>query len=233
MGLWLRSFGLFIVLFSNWVPAMAGEMEQTTNTEFFRFCKYGTADFETLEAEFIRRFPVGSKAERLIETIGQSTGYEALWEKKPWPPAESGEALAHYIYVYAYPCPLYQENKNYWHFIFITDLKDNITKSEFRLFFVDENFKTRGIPFKFENFRSREEARKALWSLTGEGTTRNAVEELMSKVGLKRQKVKSNQNIDKYRKNSDTRNLGHQLSGYGTWVLLWEFDDNGRLKRLR
>ena len=233
MTLLIKSFRGFIILFLTWVSAMSGQIGQATSAGFFRFCEYDSADFETLEAEFNRRFPVGSNAERLIETIGQSTGYEALWEKKPWPPAESGEALAHYIYVYAYPCPLNQGNKNYWHFIFITDLENNITKSEFRLFFVDENFKARGIPFRFENFRSRDEARKALWSLTGDGTTRGAVEELMGRVGLKRQKVKSNQSIDKYRKYPDKRSLGYQLSGYGIWVLLWEFDDNGRLKRLR
>ena len=205
--------------------------------EFYSFCEYGAEDYEDLKAELTERFPVGSDAEPLIQTIQRSPGHENWWNKKVTGDLKYSTDANRFGYGYSFRCAIEDGNINHWHVLFITDMAEEskIAGFQFSIFFEDENFSARGIPFHFENFGKGPDRENALWSIAGKRTPRNKVREIMLNAGAVDVKKgpKSGKNVDRYKYHLDNESLSVRLGGFYPIIVSFVFSEDGNLRSIQ
>ena len=199
-----------------------------------QFCRYDYRDYSRIKSAFEATFPIGSSASKLIGAIEKSPGSMRGFHHYPVKDYSVKSTTKLYAYWYGYNCEEENKNNNIWTILFIINEKNILESIEFSLFFEDDNFSEREIIFDFENFASEDAGRRALWSITGNGTSRQHVQEIMEAAGLKKfQTYKQNsQVIDQYRKFPDKSSIAARIGNYNVWVLNWRFDMENHLEHL-
>ena len=219
-----------------------GAKKQRNETLFVDMCRYGIKDYKHLKKRFEDRFKVGADANSLISILEgefelkayDRPFFDPLYHKKGEKPEVNSR-----FFGYTKRCDKDGGNVDLWYIMFFTNPNHVITATEFRLIFDDENFALRGIPFNFDHFYNKS-GQKALWNLTGKGTTKKKVEALMANV-QEGEYGRFQRNIDYSTKRKiiyryyrlPEKSLSARLALYQfIWVIIWEFDDYDRLIKL-
>jgi hypothetical protein len=202
--------------------------------QLLRFCEHDFHEYDRVKMAFETAFPIGSSASELLEVIEKSPGYIRGFHRYRVPDLSVGTEPKFFAYWYGYKCPSKEGNQDIWQIILLSSEEGNLTALELAIFFEDENFSTRGIPFLFENFGSEDAGKRALWSITGKGTNRRRVQEIMENAGLKKFRTyeKDGQITDQYRRFPNKYSILSRLGNFNVWVLNWIFDKDGLLKTL-
>ena len=130
------------------------------------------------------------------------------------------------------------DNNNFWAILLIVSEEGALLDSEIRLTYMDENFSTRGIPFRLVNARDAgtDWTRKILFDLLGDDITPARVEKLMMEGGADFKKVEE-------RKGGITAHIyTFKEVKPRIWsmiymqrrhvVISWRFDPNGQFQEL-
>ena len=233
-----RSFQILAValvtLLLGCLTVMADNKEKEID-QLFRFCEREAGNFESVKSEFEHAFPVGSDVTDFVNAVKKNPGFRRAQWSPTLQPDKSRSASNSYVYALDYPCDLDHGNRDIWYIIIVTDLENKITQKIFRIFFEDENFRIRGIPFQFENFHNARSIQKALWSITGKGTPRDEVQRLMREAGItwRRAYLEPGKRFDEYRKFPDPTDPVLQFGGGRSWIMRWEISDTDQLEDLK
>jgi hypothetical protein len=218
--------------------------------EFFDVCRYNATDYRRIRRDFAETYKPGLDATELIANLRLKFELKysgpavdlAYAEKRRHPEKERFTA-----WVFEKTCAISEDNTNRWIIQLLTRKDNRLTGSELRLIFDDNDFTARKQPFNFDHFLVRmpdgsEPAEKALWSLTGKGTPKTVVQQLMEHAEdgdygeLDRVPKYATGRKDTiiywyrpYVKKHLSARMGAEIP---RWRIFWIFDENDRLTKV-
>jgi len=217
---------------------------------FFDVCRHSADDYERIRSDFAEAYTPGSDATELIAALNarfdlqyNGPSFDLTKIEGRLDPTDKRFTA----WLFEKTCHVGEENRNRWQILLLGDNEKRLTGSELRLFFDDNNFASRNRPFNFDHFRvrrrdGRKPAEKALWSLTGRGTRKASVHELMVNAvdgeygELNRIPTYATGRRDTiiywYRPHGDKHLSARMGAPFYRWRIFWTFDENERLIKL-
>jgi len=209
---------------------------------YFDVCQHDIATYSSLRTKIEKRYPVGSEASPLISTIKLTFG-NPVSEKKVTDfllTTNLNEAPKNsWLYSFNKKCNYSSGYNIEWDVHVLTDLAKKIISLNIRPLIHTSDFNLIPAPFCFEYFTNNRETQKALWSLTGIGTSKNRILVLMKEICsiYGEIEVLELDNTDsklgyRYRYLKTAFIASRTLPWEFSSIVIWEFDEKDKLIHL-
>lgn len=244
----LKTVLIFILLWlfvtGETYSAGVGESTQLNETQgvYFDVCQHDLTNYSSLRANIDKRYPAGSDASSLIATIKLTLG-NPISEKKVTDFFLAGNLVEasqnSWLYTFYKKCNFSSAYTIEWNIQVLTDLAKKIITLNIRPIIQTDDFSLIAAPFCFEFFTNSLETQKALWSLTGTGTSKNQILVLMAEI------CSEYGELEALKLDNAERKLGFRYRYIKTafiasrtlpWefssIVIWEFDEKDQLIHL-
>ena len=204
-------------------------------------CQYEITDYQSLKMEIEERYVVGSNVALLQNDFEQYFGTIKKKElaKDFYFMKNKNEDANSWIYYYSKTCDYVPSYSVQWNIYILTDLAKKITAINLQPILQTTELGLINVPFNFNFFENAKDMSKALWSLTGAGTTKSKILELMLEVGdeygnLETIKIKNPETRLGYRYRYVAETLiASRIAAYEfKYFVIWEFNDQDELINL-